>query len=61
MIWVIEYGKNIGTLKNIFDNLGEAVHFAMRIMELSDDRYEYIGSNQWFCLDKIEYIKIVSA
>jgi hypothetical protein len=36
MIWVIEYGKNIGTLKNIFDNLGKAVHFAMRIMELSD-------------------------
>ena len=54
MIWVIEYGKNIGTLKNIFDNLGEAVHFAIRIMELSDDRYEYIGSNQWFCIDKIE-------
>ena len=61
MIWVIEYGKDIGTLKNLFDDLGEAVRFAVRIIELSYDRYEYIGPNQWFCRDKNEYIKIENA
>jgi hypothetical protein len=61
MIWVIEYGKDIGTLKNLFDDLGEAMRFAMRIIEQSHDRYQHIGPNQWFCRDKNEYIKIVNA
>ena len=58
MVSVIEYGANIGTLKNLFLDRQQAVEFARKIIDLSDNCYEYLGSSQWFCCDKQEYIKI---
>jgi len=59
MISVVEYGKNIGTLKNIFWDLPQAVIFAKRIIAFSDNSYDCIGRYQWCCRAKQEYIKIV--
>jgi hypothetical protein len=36
MICVVEYGKNIGTLRNIFPDKQQALAFAQRIIALSD-------------------------
>ena len=58
MISVIEYGENIGTLKNLFLNHEQALNFVIRLIEWSKNEYEHIGLNLWFCTDKKEYIKI---
>jgi len=58
MVNVIEYGDNIGTLKNLFRDLPQAVRFARRIMNFTDNKYESIGSYKWYCAEKKEYIKI---
>lgn len=58
MVNVIEYGDNIGTLKNLFTDLPQAVRFAKKIMDFTEDKYECIGSYQWYCAEKQEYIKI---
>ena len=58
MVSVLEYGDNIGTLKNLFWDRQQAVVFAKKIIDLSDNNYEYIGPNQWYCHEKQEYIKI---
>ena len=58
MVCVIEYGENIGTLKNLFRDLQQAVGFVKNIIEFSEDEYAYIGKNQWHCPDKNEYVKI---
>ena len=58
MVNVIEYGDNIGTLKNIFGDRQEAIDFAKKIISYSDNRYESIGQYKWFCQEKKEYIKI---
>jgi hypothetical protein len=60
MVSVIEYGDNIGTLKNLFTDLPQAVCFAKRIMNVADNKYESIGSYKWYCAEKKEYIKIES-
>jgi len=58
MVCVLEYGKNIGTLRNIFRNLQQALVFAEQIIELADEEYICLGSNKWFCEKKNEYVEI---
>jgi hypothetical protein len=58
MICVIEYGENIGTLRNLFQDFQQARIFAKQLIELSNDNYESIGPNQWYCQAKKEYVKI---
>ena len=58
MFSVTEYGNDIGTLKNLFLDQQQAVEFARMIIGLSDNYYEYLGSNQWYCSEKREFIKI---
>ena len=58
MICVIEYGENIGTLRNLFQDFQQALIFAEQLIELSNDNYEPIGPNQWYCQAKKEYVKI---
>lgn len=58
MICVIEYGENIGTLRNLFQDFQQARIFAEQLIELSNDNYESIGPNQWYCQAKKEYVKI---
>ena len=58
MICVVEYGENIGTLRNIFTDLLQAKVFAKQIIALSNEEYTCIGPNQWYCQEKNEYVKI---
>ena len=58
MICVVEYGKNIGTLRNLFRDFQQAQIFAEQIIALSGNKYERIGPNQWYCHEKNEYVKI---
>ena len=58
MARVLEYGENIGTLRNIFQNLQEAIVFANQIIEVADEEYICIGLNKWFCEEKNEYVEI---
>ena len=58
MVSVVEYGDNIGTLKNFFTDLPQAVCFARRLMDLTDNKYKSVGSYKWYCAEKNEYIKI---
>lgn len=61
MICVVEYGENIGTLRNLFRDFQQAQIFVKQIIALSDDIYECIGPNQWYCQVKNEYVKIESS
>ena len=58
MICVVEYGENIGTLRNLFATRQQAIVFARRIMALSEREYRCIGPHQWYCSEKKEYVKI---
>jgi hypothetical protein len=58
MICVLEYGENIGTLRNLFRDFQQANVFAKQIIENADEQYTCIGSNKWFCKEKKEYIEI---
>ena len=58
MVCVVEYGENIGTLRNLFQDFQQAKIFAKRIIALSDQNYVCIGPNQWYCPEKKEYVKI---
>jgi hypothetical protein len=58
MICVVEYGENIGTLRNLFPTRQQAIVFAKRIMALSDREYRRIGPHQWYCSEKKEFVKI---
>jgi hypothetical protein len=60
MVCVVEYGENIGTLRNLFRDIQQAQNFAKQIIALSDHNYENIGLNQWYCPEKKEYVKIES-
>ena len=61
MVCVVEYGKDIGTLRNLFRDLQQAQVFARQIIALSDNNYESVGPNQWYCQEKNEYVKIVNS
>ena len=58
MVCVVEYGKHIGTLRNLFRDLQQAQIFAEQIIALSENKYECVGPNQWYCQEKNEYVKI---
>ena len=58
MICVVEYGKHIGTLRNIFPDKQQALAFAQRIIALSDGKYQSIGPYKWYCREKKEFVKI---
>ena len=58
MVCVLEYGKNIGTLRNLFRDQQQAIVFAKQIIEMADEEYTCIGSNKWFCESKNEYVEI---
>ena len=60
MVSVIEYGENIGTLKNLFEDYRQAVRFAKRIIAVSENQYKLIAPYLWWCREKGEYIKIES-
>ena len=58
MVCVLEYGKNIGTLRNLFRDRQQAIVFAKQIIDTADEEYTCIGSNKWFCEAKNEYVEI---
>jgi hypothetical protein len=58
MFCVVEYGENIGTLRNLFPDIQQALVFAKKIIALSDKEYKCIGAQQWYCQEKKEYVKI---
>ncbi len=58
MVCVLEYGRNIGTLRNIFQDMQQAAIFAKQIIDLADDRYTCIATNKWYCEEKNEYVEI---
>jgi hypothetical protein len=58
MIRVLEYGENIGTLQNIFQDLQQAIVFAKQLIDLADEEYTCIATNKWFCETKNEYVEI---
>ena len=58
MVCVLEYGKNIGTLRNLFRDQQQAIVFAKQIIEMADEEYTCIGSNKWFCEAKNEFVEI---
>lgn len=58
MICVVEYGKHIGTLRNLFSDKQQAIAFAQRIIALSEEEYRCVGPHQWYCQEKKEFVKI---
>jgi len=58
MVWVLEYGENIGTLRNIFHDQQQASNFARQLIDLADEEYACIATNKWFCEKKNEYVEI---
>ena len=58
MICVVEYGKHIGTLRNLFSDEQQAIAFAQRIIALSEEEYRCVGPHQWYCQEKKEFVKI---
>jgi len=60
MICVLEYGENIGTLRNLFQDLQQAKVFAKQLIDLADEEYTCISKNKWFCEKKNEYVEIKS-
>ena len=58
MVRVDEYGENIGTLRNLFRELQQAIVFAKNIIELADEEYTCVGTYKWFCEKKKEYVEI---
>ena len=58
MVCVLEYGDNIGTLRNIFLDLQQATVFAKQLIDLADDEYTCIATNKWYCETKNEYVEI---
>ena len=58
MFWVMEYGDNIGTVKNLFIDMKKALSFARLIMQCSGRDYQATGQHEWYCVATKEYIKI---
>ena len=58
MVCVLEYGENIGTLRNLFRDEEQAVVFAKHIIELSEEAYTCIATNKWYCSQKDEYVEV---
>ena len=58
MVKVIEYGENIGTLKNLFRDEQAALKFIKFIMDGAQGEYTQVGPNKWYCATKKEYLKV---
>ncbi len=58
MVCVLEYGDNIGTLRNLFRDLDQATIFAKHIIDLSEAEYTCVATNKWYCAEKNEYVEI---
>ena len=58
MVCVLEYGENIGTLRNLFRDEHQAIVFAKYIIELSEEEYTCIATNKWYCSNKDEYVEV---
>ncbi len=58
MICVLEYGENIGTLRNLFRDEQQALIFAKHIIALSKEEYTCIATNKWYCAKKDEYVEV---
>ena len=58
MVCVVEYGDNIGTLRNIFTDINQAVNFAQKLISCSDETYTPVGKNKWYCQAKNEFVEI---
>ena len=58
MVCVLEYGDNIGTLRNLFRDEHQAIIFAKHIMDLADEEYTCIAANKWYCSEKNEYVEV---
>ena len=58
MVCVVEYGDNIGTLKNFFKDMKQAFRFVEKIIGCSCAPYKTVGPNKWYCQDKKEYVLI---
>ncbi len=43
MVFIEEYRENIGTLRNLFRDLQQAVVFAKQIIGLADEEYACVG------------------
>ena len=61
MFCVMEYGKNIGTIKTLFLDMNQAVGFANKIMSYSGRFYRTIGNYKWYCIETREFIAIKKA
>lgn len=58
MVPLMEYGENVGILRNLFRDIDLAIIFAKQIMGYSENEYQTIGHNAWYCRAKKEFIKI---
>ena len=58
MVCVLEYGENIGTLRNLFREEEQAIVFAKHIIDFSEAEYTSIGTNKWYCAEKNEYVEV---
>ena len=58
MVCVLEYGDNIGTLRNLFREEEQAIIFAKHIIDLSEEEYTCIATNKWYCAKKNEYVEV---
>ena len=58
MICVLEYGEDIGTLRNLFRDEHQAIVFAKHIIDLSEEEYTCIATNKWYCAKKKEYVEV---
>jgi hypothetical protein len=58
MYCVVEYGENIGTLRNLFNRKKDASSFARRIMNAYGRKYRRIGRDAWFCRVTKEFIRV---
>jgi hypothetical protein len=58
MVCVLEYGENIGTLRNIFQDMQQATIFAKQIIDFADAEYTCLSANKWYCEKKNEYVEI---
>jgi hypothetical protein len=54
----MEYGDNIGTVKNLFTDLKKALIYARQIMQCSGRDYQATGRHEWYCVATQEYIKV---
>ena len=61
MYWVLEYGDNIGTLKNLFRDEGQAVFFVQKMIQESTFAYVQIKPYYWHCKEKNESFQIMPA